>query len=151
MRNISYKKFISSSFFKELQTDNRTTEEFVNFVLSFIGIDNFVKNHPKPIIEYYWKTNHGNDALIEGLAEKYGVILKPIACGIADINNKLTHLSLRYSEYSLAQIGRSKVPQSRQEKYQACAQVSTITQLFLQGRTHHYNTSYQNYLAILSI
>lgn len=93
MGNISYNKFISSSFFKELQTDNRTTEELINFVLSFIGIDNFVKNHPKPIIEYYWKTNHGNDALIEGLAEKYGVILKPIACGIADINNKLTHLS----------------------------------------------------------
>ena len=93
MGNISYNKFISSSFFKELQTDNRTTEEFVNFVLSFIGIDNFVKNHPRPIIEYYWKTNHGNDALIEGLAEKYGVILKPIACGRADINNKLTHLS----------------------------------------------------------
>ena len=88
MENISYNKFINSSFFKELQSDNRTTEDFVNFVLSFIGVDNFVKNHPKPIIEYYWKTNYGNDALIEGLAEKYGVILKPIAYGITDINNK---------------------------------------------------------------
>ena len=92
MKNISYDKFINSSFFKELQSKQKTTEEFVNFVLSLFGIENFVKNHPKPIIEYYWKKNNDNDVQIETLAEKYGVTLKPVSYGIPDITNKRMNL-----------------------------------------------------------
>ena len=92
MKNISYDKFINSSFFKELQSKQKTTEEFVNFVLSLFGIENFVKNHPKPIIEYYWKKNNDNDVQIETLAEKYGVTLKPVSYGTPDITNKRMNL-----------------------------------------------------------
>lgn len=92
MKNISYDKFINSSFFKELQSKQKTTEEFVNFVLSLFGIENFVKNHPKPIIKYYWKKNNDNDVQIETLAEKYGVTLKPVSYGIPDITNKRMNL-----------------------------------------------------------
>lgn len=92
MGNISYDKFIKSSFFKELQLNQKTTEEFVNFILSLFGIENFVKNHPKPIIEYYWKKNNDNDVQIETLAEKYGVTLKPVPYGIPDITNKRMNL-----------------------------------------------------------
>ena len=53
MGNINYDSFIKSSFFKELQSENRTTEELLNFVLSFIGLENFIKNYPKIFIEFH--------------------------------------------------------------------------------------------------
>lgn len=93
MGNINYDSFIKSSFFKELQSENRTTEELLNFVLSFIGLENFIKHHPKPVIDYYWRNNHGNCPKVETLAEKYNVLLKPISCGILDISNKKIHLN----------------------------------------------------------
>ena len=88
MGNINYDSFIKSSFFKELQSENRTTEELLKFVLSFMGLENFIKHHPKPIIDYYWRNNHGNCPQIENLADKYNVLLKPISWGIPDIANK---------------------------------------------------------------
>lgn len=93
MGRINYYNFINSTLFEELQSDNLTTEDLFNFVLSLIGVENFVKNHPKPIIEYYWKDNLGNNSTIECLAEKYGVELKPISYGIEDIENRLLHLN----------------------------------------------------------
>ena len=114
MGKISYNKFISSSFFKELQSKSRTTEEFINFVLSFIGVENFVKNHPKPIIEYYWKTNHGNDSLIESLAEKYGLKLKPISWGIPDYTNGKMNLYYIIPQNMVGiKLDENKYPSSR--------------------------------------
>lgn len=114
MGNINYDSFIKSSFFKELQSENRTTEEFLNFVLSFIGLENFIKHHPKPIIDYYWRNNHGNCPKIENLAEKYNLQLKPISWGIPDYTNGKMNLNYIIPQnMANCQLDSNKYPSSR--------------------------------------
>lgn len=49
----NYERFMDSSFVKYLKNNNISTFELCSFVNSLIGAENFLKNHPKPVKEYY--------------------------------------------------------------------------------------------------
>lgn len=51
---MNYSDFIQSDLFSILKEKKITTLEFVKFVNSLIGINGFVKHHPKPILDYYY-------------------------------------------------------------------------------------------------
>lgn len=59
------------------------TNDFFTFVNSLVGVRNFIRNHPKPVIEYYWVIDHTQ--IIYQIAEKFDIQLKKIRV-IADKN-----------------------------------------------------------------
>lgn len=76
--NIDYKDFFLSSFLVEYRKYGLETNDFLSFANSLIGVENFIKNHPAPILEYYWECNMGRNKSIESIADKLGVCLKEI-------------------------------------------------------------------------
>lgn len=48
-----YERFMNSPFVKYLRSHKISTFELCSFINSLIGAENFLKNHPKPIKEYY--------------------------------------------------------------------------------------------------
>ena len=72
--NNIYEAFFSSSFLSEYRRLGVTITDFFDFVNTFLGVENFIHNHPKPVIEYYWQLKGGEG--IRQIAKRFGVTLK---------------------------------------------------------------------------
>ena len=83
-----YESFFSSSFLSECRLRGMTITGFFDFVNSFLGVENFIHNHPKPVIEYYWELKGGES--IKQIANKFNVTLKrPKFVNIGDNDVKI--------------------------------------------------------------
>lgn len=83
-----YKAFFSSSFLSECRRQRMTITDFLGFVSTFLGVENFIHNHPKPVIEYYWRQKGGEG--ITQIANRFGIALKkPKFVNIGDSNVRI--------------------------------------------------------------
>lgn len=71
-----YQDFFSSSFVIECRKLGMITNDIITFINSLVGIRNFIHNHPKPIIEYYWIFDQTQT--MRQIADKLGIRLKRI-------------------------------------------------------------------------
>lgn len=87
--DINYQDFFLSSFLIECRERGLKTSDFLSFANSLMGVDNFIRNHPIPFLEYYWECDMGKNKLIESVAEKLGVNLKKIkiVCSEKEVDN----------------------------------------------------------------
>lgn len=86
--NNIYEAFFSSSFLSEYRRLGVTITDFFDFVNTFLGVENFIHNHPKPVIEYYWQLKGGEG--IRQIAKRFGVTLKkPKFINVGDYDVKL--------------------------------------------------------------
>ena len=76
--NLNYQDFFRSSFLVEYRKLGLSTNDFLSFANSLIGVENFIRNHPIPILEYYWVCNGGMNKLVESIAYRLGICLKKI-------------------------------------------------------------------------
>lgn len=76
--NLNYQDFFRSSFLVEYRKLGLSTNDFLSFANSLIGVENFIRNHPIPILEYYWVCNGGMNKLVESIANRLGICLKKI-------------------------------------------------------------------------
>lgn len=69
-----YEDFFSSSFLSECRKRGMTTNDIFIFFNSFFGARNFIRNHPRPVIDYYWQLSGGPS--IKQIAERFDIPLK---------------------------------------------------------------------------
>lgn len=75
---LNYKDFFNTNFALDLKKAGISTEDLILFVNSLVGVKNFMKHHPIPIINYYWEKSLGYSKIIESLAQKMSIPLKHI-------------------------------------------------------------------------
>ena len=78
MKELIYKDFFNTDFVLELRKGEINTENLIQFVNSLVGVKNFMKHHPVPVINYYWEKSLGYSKFIESLAQEMKIPLKHI-------------------------------------------------------------------------
>lgn len=75
---LNYNDFFNTDFALNLIKSGVNTEDLIQFINSMVGVKNFIKHHPKPVINYYWEKSLGYSKFIESLAQKMSIPLKHI-------------------------------------------------------------------------
>lgn len=67
---IEYSNWFASPYISELRRKGVRTQDLFQFINTLTGIENFIRNHPIPIIQHYWRKSSGQDNSIKALADK---------------------------------------------------------------------------------